>query len=369
MSFLSGLTHIAGNVAGPLLEGAGTIYDYATPGTGSSKATNVGKAITNPNVTLSSPGNLQFGGQSGFTYAPPQTTTNSGMTGNANNPAGTTSTASPTATYTSGGSGSSTPDLSQYNYYTGLANQVLNDLNTNYGTQQGAVNQQYGTKLNEYNSAKNAADQGLQQNLQQAKGQFVTNQNQINENARQEQQSLLRQLGILGAGGGSAALFAIPNAVHLQQNQALSGAGLNYAQNAQQANTAYNNYINNQYTPGIQGLQDWRQNQLNQEQADYNHTHQGLLNVLNELQSHSAPAADLANQVLGYRGQIPNTITPANNYTGQIAQYTAPSLNSYEQQVLPQAQLQGGATNSSNNPMSYLGLLTGQQKKQSNQLV
>ena len=367
MSFLSGLTHIAGNVAGPLLEGAGTIYDYATPGTGSSKATNVGKAITNPNVTLSSPGNLQFGGQSGFTYAAPQTAQQVAST-NPKNSGGDQATA-PTTTYTGGGSGPSAQDLSQYNYYTGLANQALNDLNTNYGAQQGAVNQQYGTKLNEYNSAKSAADQGLQQNLQQARGQFVTNQNQINENARQEQQSLLRQLGILGAGGGSAALFAIPNAVQLQQNQALSGAGQNYAQNAQQANTAYNNYINSQYTPGIQELQDWKQNQLNQQQADYNKTHQGLLNVLNGLQTHSAPAADLASQVLSYQSQIPNVITPASNYTGQIAQYTAPSLNSYEQQVLPQAQLQGGAMNGSNNPLSYLGLLTGQQKKQANQLV
>ena len=269
-------------------------------------------------------------------------------------------------TYQGGDSGSG--DASQYNYYANLANQALGNLDNNFNTSQNAVNQQYNTKLNEYNSAKAAAGQGLQQNLQQAKGQFVTNQNQINENARQEQQSLLRQLGILGAGGGSAALFAIPNLVQTQTNQALSGAGQNYAQNAQAANTAYNNYIDSQYTPGIQQLQDWKQNQQNQQQADYRKTHQGLLNVLNGLQSHSAPAADLASQVLSYQSQIPNVITPASNYTGTIQQYTAPTLNSYEQQVLPQAQVQGSQPTSSN-PMSYLALLAGQQKKQANSLV
>lgn len=365
MSFLSGLTHVIGDVAAPVVKGVGAVL----PGSEGDRLSSIGASIANPNVTYTGTINpLSITNTGGTSWATGSGTPNKSVA-NANNPTGTTSTATPSSTYTGGGSGSSTPDLSQYNYYTGLANQALNDLNTNYDAQRGAVNQQYGVKLNEYNSAKTTADQGLQQNLQQAKGQFVTNQNQINENARQEQQSLLRQLGILGAGGGSAALFAIPNAVHLQQNQALSGAGQNYAQNAQQANTAYNNYINSQYTPGIQELQDWKQNQLNQQQADYSKTHQGLLNVLNGLQTQSAPAADLASQVLSYQSQIPNVITPASNYTGQIAQYTAPSLNSYEQQVLPQAQLQGGTTNSSNNPMSYLGLLTGQQKKQSNQLV
>lgn len=317
------------------------------------------------NITNNPGGGIPFvaNGNGSTGIAPIQT-----VSSNPTTPHNSGGTSAQTGATTYQGGGSGTGDASQYNYYTNLANQALGNLDNSFNASQNALGQQYNTKLNEYNSAKAAAGQGLQQNLQQAKGQFVTNQNQINENARQEQQSLLRQLGILGAGGGSAALFAIPNAVQLQTNQALSGAGQNYAQNAQQANTAYNNYIDSQYNPGIQQLTDWRQNQQAQQQADYNQTHQGLLNVLSGLQSQSAPAADLASQVLSYQNQIPNAITPASNYTGSVQQYTAPSLNSYEQQVLPQAQVQSQQAGS--NPTSYLSILAGQQqKKQSNSLV
>jgi hypothetical protein len=258
-------------------------------------------------------------------------------------------------------------DAQQYGYYTGLANDTRGRLDNAFNAQKGNINHQYDVSRNEYNSAKTAADQSLAQQLQGAKGQFLTHQNQINENARQTQQSLLRQLGILGAGGGSAALFAIPNAVRLQTNQALSGAGQDYAQNADTANTAYNNYINTQYNPGIQKLEDFKQNQLNQTQADYNQNHEGLLRVLQGLQNHSANAETLGGQVLNYQSNIPNLIQPAANYNGQIAQYQAPTLNSYEQQVLPQAQVQGPQQGAS--PQSYLALLAGQQKKRTNQLI
>jgi hypothetical protein len=259
-------------------------------------------------------------------------------------------------------------DASQYNYYTDLANGDISNLDRQFGLQQGAVNSQYQTKLNEYNSAKAAADQGLQQGLTQARQNFTTDQNRINQNALQERQSLLRQLGILGAGGGSVARFALPTILGQQTNQALSGAGQNFAQNAQQANTAYNNYIDTQYQPGLQQLEDFKKNNLNQEQADYNRLHGGLLNVLRGLQNRSDTASNLAGTLQSYEAQIPNTITPAQNYTGTIAPYTAPSLNHFEQQVLPQAQVQSAGQQQT--PATYLALLTGQnQKKQANQLV
>jgi len=365
MSWFSSAVHAAGNVVGPTLEGVGTAYDYLTPGKGSSKATNVGKAITNPNVTLSDPSQLQFGGQSGFSYTAPTQTSSS-------QPAATHAVlgavAPPTAPAAAVPTGPSPQELAQYGYYTGLANDALGRLNSQYGKQQGAVGQQYQTNLNEYNSAKTAAGQAHNQGVQTARQNFVTDQNQINQNAQQERQSLLRQLGILGAGGGSAALFALPTLLGQQTNRALSGAGQNYAQNASQADTAYNNYINTQYTPGIQKLEDWKQNQLQQEQADYNQTHTGLLNVLRGLNSHADTASNLAGTLQMYEAQIPNTITPANNYTGEIQQYTAPAVSQYEQQVMPQAQIQP-ANQPGQTPMSYLALLAGNKKKQSSILA
>lgn len=71
MGFLNSAVHAVGNVVGPALVGAGTAYDYLTPGTGTSKATNTGKAITNPNVTYSNPfASLPGGSGSGFSYGP-----------------------------------------------------------------------------------------------------------------------------------------------------------------------------------------------------------------------------------------------------------------------------------------------------------
>lgn len=67
MAWYNSLAHAVGNVVGAGAVGAGTAYDYLTPGKGSSSVTKLGKNITNPNVTLSNPAGLLASNNQAFT--------------------------------------------------------------------------------------------------------------------------------------------------------------------------------------------------------------------------------------------------------------------------------------------------------------
>lgn len=84
MSFLSGAIHLAGDVAAPVAEGIGaatSLGGLANSG-GSAYFTNVGHAISNPNVTLSNPGGL-IGNNSAFQYHAPAANASSNNPGSA----------------------------------------------------------------------------------------------------------------------------------------------------------------------------------------------------------------------------------------------------------------------------------------------
>lgn len=359
MSFLSGATHVIGNVVGPALEGAGTIYDYATPGKGSSKATNVGKAITNPNVTLSNPANLGFGQSSGFTYAAPATNAN---TANSTNPAGTSTPS--TTTYDPnayGGYGSAAAQSAAYGTYQTEAQNDLSKLLNSYNNTVAGLNSTYSTKGNELDSAKAAAENSYNTGVTDQNQNLLRQDNSIRQGTYQAYQNLMNLLGAYGGGGTSVAQQWAPTAAQHFQNAQLGTANQTTAGNLRDLNSNWGTYLN-QYKNEKSQLLDQQNQDLKKAEGQYNDTRDQLNLILDRIGNRSVPTSDVSGALSGLNIPSVNYIQPT--YTGTTPVYQAPNLSTFEASTPAASFAQPSAVSNSAATPALAFLLNQQKQKQ-----
>lgn len=362
MSFVSGLAHAVGDVVGPTLEGAGTAYDYLTPGKGSSKATNVGKAITNPNVTLSNPANLGFGQQSAFTYAAPASHPTVTTHTNLNTANTGQNTTTPSSTYDPAAAAAAAQTAAQYNQYGNEVNSALNDLFGQYNTAVSKENSAYGqaqnTDQSAYNTQKGNYDQAVTGQNQDLLGQV----NQDREGVSNAYRNLMDLLGAYGGGASSVALQWAPNAAKTYQDKLVSGDQQTSAKNLASLANSWNDFLGNFQQRKQQELDQHNQN-LQQAQADYAHTKGQLAQIMDAINNQSDTPGNIGTRLDNIEASIPNTVFVKPTYTGVAPTFTRPSLASFES-TMPTAAISTMTmpTNSSATPV--LTALLNQQKKQ-----
>lgn len=270
-----------------------------------------------------------------------------------------------------GSSGGAVPvDLSQYDAAINQYNNALSRLPGQLGIAEGNINTQYGQNLNEINSARDQAQNNYNDQTTQNSQSYVTNKNQIKDQASQGLRGLQRMLGAYGAGGSSDALYVAPQAVATQQTTQNAGAGQNFATNARTLDTNWNNFLADDKNSRAK-LHDWQSQQLQSAQSQSDTTKQSLLSQLAAVKgqraaaaggSYAAGAQPYIDQANALSGQIDALARLNPTYTGTTAVYKAPTLDSYTAGQGTAATIDPGAQGAT----PYLAALLGQQQKDKN---
>lgn len=338
-----GILHDIGQLAGHALNAA---PGYST----------LGANITNPNINYQgvqnpgTPANNYFGAPwPGTTQPLPKAQ---------NNPAGTvlgTNTLNSPA-------GPTQPAADPNQSLIDLINGSINRLPTELDIAKGNIQSQFNTNNNQLDSGELQAQNSYNTSTGQNTQQFVTNKDQINDQASGGLRSLLRVLGQHGAGGSSAALYAAPDAVGTLATQQRSGAGQTYGQNQQGLDTNFNNYQTG-YGDSKKQLNDWLTQQNNSAQSTSDQAKQGLLQQLAGLQPTVAAAQPYIDQINGLAGQVDQLGKLNPTYTGTTPTYTAPDVKSYTVNQTGAPVLGGGGNGTSGGSISpALSFILGQQK-------
>lgn len=361
MSFLSGLTHIVGNVAAPVAQGVGAVL----PGSEGDRLSSIGKAISNPNVTYSGTVNpLAITNANGAgwttTSASAGQNQNTGMPGNTP----TNTTTNPTYTTTNNNTMTAAQQAAN-NQAIDLANYNLNLLPQQLQTALGNVQHSYDQQGNELQSGFDAAKQSYDQNTNQNGQQFVANKNTILNEASHGLSGLLRLLGQHGAGGSSAVDMA-NNAVAQHAAQERSGAGQTFGQNQQALDTNFNTYSTG-FDNAKQKLADWLTEQQNNARTQSESSRQDILSKLAGLQSNAASAQPYVDQIKASAQNVANLASFNPTYTGTTPTYTAPDVASYTVNQAGNPTLGAPGNNTGASALSYL-LGLGKDKQAQNQL-
>lgn len=230
----------------------------------------------------------------------------------------------------------------------------------------------YNSALNTLNQTKANNQQSYDTGTQQNKQGYVTNKATIGSQVGSNTNSLLRLLGSRGAGGSSAALYGAPQAVAHQGAIQNAGAGQNYAQNAQNLDTNWNQYLQG-YGNSMTDLGNQRTNQQHALQGQIDSTRATLLQNLANLTSQRTQAAGgsgaasvaaaqpFLNQANDYLGQADQLGLNVPTYQVAPTTYTAPSLSSY---TADPGQVQTNNPNSLTDSITpYLSLLLGRNRQ------
>ena len=185
-----------------------------------------------------------------------------------------------------------------------------------------------------YNSNKGDYDNSTKQNQQN----LQTNRNDITNRASAGLRGLLRVLGAMGAGGGSVARYGVPDMVTRQANDEYNNANKVYAQNQQNLDTDWNNYLND-YENDKKKLEDWYNGQVKAKKQENYEKGQSLLADLVTAYGNRAQYGgdygnninDTYNRIKAYRDKV-NALGEYTKpkYTGVSSAYDAPDLASYE---------------------------------------
>lgn len=235
---------------------------------------------------------------------------------------------------------------------------IPNELNIALGNVQGQYNVQKKSLANDDANALTQYNQGQTTNQQD----YRTGENQVNQQAGEDQQSLLRLLAGMGAGGGSEAQYLVPQLVGDVAAKGLGQAANVYAKNAQGLSTNYGNFQNDE-KDSENTLQNWLDQQQQSARSTADTNKQSLLTTIAGLQTNSASAQPYIDKINTLQGQIDDLQKFSPAYTGTMPTYTAAPLSTFtpagnqQAQVTAQNNAQGSAT-------PYLALLAGLQKKQ-----
>jgi hypothetical protein len=259
--------------------------------------------------------------------------------------------------------------VQQYDQSIGVLKNALNRSGNQLGIAQENINNQYGTNLNELDSAKQQAQNSYNTSGTQNQQSLRTNKNTINDQASVGLRGLLRTLGMYGAGGSSTAQYTAPGAVAAQATQQRNGAGQTFATNQQNLDTNWNNF-GVQDNQSRQKLNDWKSQQLNSAQSQSDTAKQSLLQQLADLQgtraaytggNYALAAQPYADQANALSTQIDNLAQINPTYTGVVPTYTAPTLSSYEAKA--NTAVTPGQSTSGDYTSPYLQMLLGLKKQ------
>lgn len=357
---------------------AGSVYDYATPGKGSSTLTNAGRSISDPNqvyVGGSGYSGLLGGwgdGRSAFQQVQgsspqqnggqPQSFQGSGGSGGASVNSGPVSGAG-------GGSASYDPAvLASYDQAIGNTNSALGRLGNQFNSGNSAIDASYQNALNQLLLGKNQSQQSYNTNKQQAAQNYVGAKNTIGANAGASLSGLQRLLGSRGAGGGSAYNQAVPDEVARQATLQRADVSNTFGQNNQALDTNWQNYQTG-YNNSVMDVTNQRDQQRQGLQNNIETNRASLLQMLAQLSGQRAQAAggnqvgaaqpflDQANTILDNASRY--QVAPINY---QTQAYAAPELSSYSTNPMATPTFQGqGLSNDYFSP--YLAALIGQKKQ------
>lgn len=303
-----GLLHNLGQLAGHVLNAA---PGYST----------LGSNITNPNVNYL--GALNPPTPENNYYSPTPA------------PASSTSTNNPQVLgaetiYGGGGSGTAltAEQLAANAQAADLANYNLGLLPQQLQSALGNIQNQYNTNNNQLDSGRAQAQQGYDTSTQQNGQQFVTNKNQIANQASTGIHSLLSLLASHGAGGSSAALYAAPDAVNKVAAEQRSGAGQTFGQNQQALDSNWGNYQIG-FDNSKKELADWLGRSRQSAQSDSETSRQSILAQLAGLQSNATAAQPYIDQIKASAAHVAELGNFNPTYNGQTPVYNAPDVASY----------------------------------------
>lgn len=239
------------------------------------------------------------------------------------------------------GGGVRTPD------YTNQARSVINSQLARLPGQRdialGNIDSQFNVGRNQLDSAFNQARKTYDTQSTTNRQNLVTNRNTINDQASQGLRGLMRVLGAYGA-GGSSDRFLVGDAVTGQMNAQMSGAGQNYSTNQQGLDTNWGNF-ETQSEQERKQLNDWRTQQRQQAESQYNTNRQDLLYRLANLGGDNAQ--QYINEANAMGSQIDALARFNPTYTGNTPVFEAPALSSYQTGTaevnVGQQQPQGGS--------------------------
>jgi hypothetical protein len=367
MSVLSGLAHLAGNVAAPIAEAAGAVGSLGglAPNAIANQATMLGHNISNPNVSLSNPGGV-FGYGQAFTgpgayghVLGASTTAGAGGQAGGNSP-----TTQQSGVYTNGTGGTGTIDPTTGLSYDQLQSQVQGQLG-NLDSQSQVGNQNildaYNNSFNQLTGSKAIAqrnyDSTKAQTLQDYVGARGNNQAQVGQQAN----SLQRLLGAHGYSGSAneAAAYAAARQGAIA-NQSLQQG---YGRNQQALDTNFGDYTNN-WNSSANDLGHQRDVQQQQLQSQVDQNKQGLLQQLSAITNARGgngavyqPQIDQLGQQVTQLGR--QFASPVIQATAPV--YQAPSLASYNTPA-PAAPTIGNTPGAADNVNPFLNVLLGQDK-------
>lgn len=198
----SSLIHAAGNIAAPVLEGAGAINSAIG---GGGDLTQIGHAISNPNKVYT--GSLNpvtainnTGGTSSFTGAAssPKANTTPATPTQTPQPQGATTTAD--SGLLANGDNANNP---AYGMYAGNAQSALQSALNSYNNSVAGVGQQYNRQNNQLQSTLGQNTEDYNTRLTTQDQNKLTNDNNIQQSANQGYQSPDATIGVRTASGGS----------------------------------------------------------------------------------------------------------------------------------------------------------------------
>lgn len=273
-----------------------------------------------------------------------------------------------------GTAGASAQDIAKYEQSIGMVNSALGRLPSALDIARANIETMYGQNFNELNSDKAKTQNEYQSGKTQSAQSYLTNKNNINDQASGGLRGLLRILGQAGA-GGSTDTFNAGQAVAQDASAKRAGAGETFSQNEQALDTNWGNYQND-WDNSKRKLDDWKSQQLNQATASSESTRQNLLQKLAELTgaraqarggSYTAASQPLLDQANAIAGQVDQLGRISPTYTGSTPIYNAPSLDSYTVNETAGPEVAQNAGEQIATP--FLSLLLGQKDKNQQQPI
>lgn len=225
--------------------------------------------------------------------------------------------------------------IGQYDQGINNTQSAINRLGAQQNSAASGIESSYQNALNQLLLGKNQGQESYNTSKQGVAKGYVAAKNSIGAQAGATLNGLLRLLGARGAGGGSAARIAAPQAVARGASLQRSDVGDTFGENNQSLDTNWNNYLtdyNNQVS-GVGNQRDQARQNLEQTIAT---SKASLLQSLAQLTGQRASAAggnatgaaqpylDQANQI---SDQLANYKVAPINYQTQA--YQAPNAASY----------------------------------------
>lgn len=273
-----------------------------------------------------------------------------------------------------GGGGSAAPvidqqAIAQYDQSIGNTQAAINRTDSQLVSGNSEIDASYQNALNQLLLGENQANATYKDNKNTTAQNYVGSKNTIRGNAGSSLNSLLRLLGLHGAGGGSAYRFSAPGAVATTATKQQTDVGNTFGANNRSLDTNWGNYeigVNNQRSSANAQAQQ-QQGSLQRQIAD---NKASLLQQLAQLSAQRAavaggnptaasqPYLNQANQLLDSTSRY--TVNPI---TYQTQAYTAPTLDKYTVNPNASPTYNGQApTNDYTSP--YLSALLGKNQKQ-----